>query len=208
MVQQIERGSFESIIMIRQAEKKDKIKIVSCILDAFGKNFAEFISQIGKEKVQRFLEDSIRTDCFYIMERDGETIGVTAVSDSESRALAHVKEAARKNFGFIIGGLMYLVNFKEFETNYCDSKNVGYIEFVAIKQKFQNQGMASAMLSEILFKTDFEIYLLDVVDTNLAAIRCYKKIGFSEIRREKVRFSKQKGFQEKIFMEYKETENE
>lgn len=208
MVQQIERGSFESIIMIRQAEKKDKIEIVSCILDAFGKNFAEFISQIGKEKVQRFLEDSIRTDCFYIMEKDGETIGVTAVSNSESRALAHAKEAAHKNFGFLIGTLMYRMNFREFETNYCDSKNVGYIEFVAIKQKFQNQGMASTMLCEIISKKDFESYILDVVDTNLAAIRCYEKIGFIEIRREKVRFSKQKGFQEKIFMEYKETENE
>jgi hypothetical protein len=42
----------------------------------------------------------------------------------------------QKHFGFLIGWLMYIVNFREFEVNYCDSEDVGYIEFVGVKQKF------------------------------------------------------------------------
>jgi hypothetical protein len=49
----------------------------------------------------------------------------------------------QKHFGFLIGWLMYIVNFREFEINYCDSEDVGYIEFVGLKQKFQGQGFAS-----------------------------------------------------------------
>ncbi|WP_428768380.1 hypothetical protein V1L52_07415 [Treponema sp. HNW] len=42
-----------------------------------------------------------------------------------------------------------------------------------------------------------------MTDTNYAAINCYTELGFIEIKREKVMFGKQKGFKEKIFMEYK-----
>ena len=55
----------------------------------------------------------------------------------------NAKKAAQKHFGFLIGWLMYIVNFREFEVNYCDSEDVGYIEFVGVKQNFQGQGFAS-----------------------------------------------------------------
>lgn len=188
---------------VRRAEESDKKEIVSCILDAFKKDFSEFIHRVGKERVQAFLEDSLEAGCFYLMEDQQDLLGVMALTDSSGRAVRQSKKAAQKNFGFLFGFLMYLANFSEFEINYCDAENMGYIEFVAVKESFQGGGIASAMLKEVISETGYERYLLDVTDRNFAAVNCYRKLGFSEVRREKVRFRKQKGFREKIFMEYR-----
>ena len=163
---------------IRKAKESDKKAIVDCIINAFQKDFSGFINQVGREKAQSFLEDSLKIENFYLIENE-------------------------KHFGFLIGWLMYIINFREFEVNYCDSEDVGYIEFVGVKQKFQGQGFASSLLRKVISDTNYKTYLLDVVDTNAAAINCYSRLNFVEIKREKVRFSKSKGFNEKIFMEYK-----
>ncbi|WP_353626048.1 hypothetical protein [Bacillus sp. JCM 19041] len=43
--------------------------------------------------------------------------------------------------------------------------------------------------------------ILEVVDTNESAYRLYRKLGFLELERKKERFSKLKGFKERIYME-------
>lgn len=188
---------------IRQAKESDKKAIVDCIINAFQKDFSGFINQVGREKVQGFLEDSLKIENFYLIENEKEIIWVLALSNIKGRVMYNAKKAAQKHFGFLIGWLMYIVNFREFEVNYCDSEDVGYIEFVGLKQKFQGQGFASSLLRKVISDTNYKTYLLDVVDTNAAAINCYSRLNFVEIKREKVRFSKSKGFNEKIFMEYK-----
>lgn len=188
---------------IRQAQESDRKKIVDCILDAFQKDFSEFINKVGKDKVQNFLEECIRINCFYIIEAEHEIMGVLALSDIKGRAVHGAKKTAQKYFGFFVGRILYMANFKDFEINYCKSDTTGFIEFVAVKQKFQGRGIASFLMTKIISSTNYTSYLLDVTDTNTAAINCYTKLGFVEIKREKVMFGKQKGFKEKIFMEYK-----
>lgn len=188
---------------IRQAKEADKKEIVNCILDAFQKDFSGFIKSVGRERVQQFLEECIREDLFYLMQDGSEIIGVSALSDDRGRALQGIQNSARKYFGLLFGWILYLVNFKEFEKMYCDSPDTAFIEFVAVKQEFQGRGIAGALLKEVISKTPYRSYLLDVVNTNDRAIHCYRKLKFTEMRREKVRFSKQKGFTEKIFMEYR-----
>ena len=128
---------------IRQAKESDKKAIVDCIINAFQKDFSGFINQVGREKVQGFLEDSLEIENFYLIENEKEIIWVLALSNIKGRVMCNAKKAAQKHFGFLIGWLMYIVNFREFEVNYCDSEDVGYIEFVGLKQKFQGQGFAS-----------------------------------------------------------------
>lgn len=189
--------------VIRRAKEDDKKEIVNCILDAFQRDFSGFINSVGREKVQQFLEESICSDFFYLMEDEQVIMGVLALSDDRGRALKEAKKAAQKHFGFLFGWILYLVNFKEFEKVYCDSPDAAFIEFVAVKQEFQGRGIATDLLKRVISESPYKCYILDVVDTNHAAISCYNKLNFSEIKREKVKFGKQKGFQEKIFMEYR-----
>ncbi|MEL3906077.1 MAG: GNAT family N-acetyltransferase [Treponema sp.] len=188
---------------IRQAQESDRKKIVDCILDAFQKDFAEFINKVGKDKIENFLEECIRINCFYLIEVEQEIIGVLALSNIKGRAVHGAKKAAQKYFGFFFGLILYMANFKDFEINYCTSENTGFIEFVAVKKKFQGRGIASFLMKKVISETSYTSYFLDVVDTNSAAINCYTKLGFIETKREKVMFAQQKGFKEKIFMEYK-----
>lgn len=191
---------------VRKASETDRKDIVCCILDAFEKDFSEFIKNVGIEKVKKFLEDCLRVNCFYLIENEHGVIGVLALSDKNERAMSQTKIKAKKHFGFFIGWLLYMANFRDFEINHCDSENTAFIEFVAVKQDFQKKGFASLLIKNVISETSYKTYLLDVMDKNLAAINCYIKLGFAESKREKVRFSKQKGFKEKIFMEYKKDE--
>lgn len=191
---------------VRRALETDRKEIVDCILDAFDKLFSDFIKSVGRNKVQKFLEETLQVDRFFLIENEQEIIGTLAISDIKGRAICGSEKVAQRVFGPMIGWILYRVHFKEFEIDHCGSKNMGYIEFVAIKQKFQGRGLASVLMKRVISETDHEGYLLDVVDTNIPAIRCYSRLGFREIKREKVRFSKQKGFKQKIFMEYRKGE--
>ncbi|PID82579.1 MAG: hypothetical protein CSB16_00390 [Clostridiales bacterium] len=188
---------------IRQAEKFDRREVVDCILDAFQKDFSKFISAVGREKVQGFLEDSLRMECFYVIESEQDIVGVLALSNIQGRAMHKARKVAQNYFGNLFGLIIYMTHFREFEINYCNSKHTACVEFVAVRQNVQGRGLASLLIKEVISQTSYKNYLLDVVDTNISAIACYRKLGFVEIKRKKVRFGKQKGFKEKIFMEYR-----
>ncbi|MDO4794310.1 MAG: GNAT family N-acetyltransferase [Filifactor alocis] len=193
---------------IRRAEEADRREVVECILDAFQKDFAEFINKVGRDKVQNFLEAGLRIHCFYVMELEREIIAVLALSNIRGRAMRQTKKAAQNSFGALFGGLLYMANFKDFDINYCTSKHTACIEFVAVRQDFRGRGLASILIKRVISETGYKSYILDVVDTNHAAIKCYSKLNFVETKREKVRFSKQRGFKEKIFMEYRRKDGE
>ena len=59
---------------ISQAKESDKRAIVDCIINAFQKDFSGFINQVGREKVQSFLEDSLKIENFYLIENEKEII--------------------------------------------------------------------------------------------------------------------------------------
>ncbi|MGU7777618.1 GNAT family N-acetyltransferase [Streptococcus suis] len=187
---------------IRKAGENDKKDVIDCILDAFQKDFSGFINNVGIEKVRNFLEDILNIDCFYIIESEQELIGAMALSDINGRVAYNIKKSAQKHFGFLMGWLIYIVNFREFEINHCESNDTGFIEFVAIKQKFQGKGHAPLLIKNVMNEKKCKKYLLDVVDTNLSAIKCYSRMGFSEVKREKTKFVVLKEFNENIFMEY------
>ncbi len=184
---------------IRQAREIDRREVVDCILDAFQKDFTEFINAVGREKVEGFLKDSLKIDCFYVIEAEQKITGVLALSNIKGRAMHKARKVAQKHFGTVFGLILYMAHFREFEINYCNSRHTACVEFVAVRQNCQGKGLASLLIKEVISETNYKNYLLDVKDTNTSAIACYNKLGFVEFKREKVRFVKQKGFKEKIF---------
>ena len=108
----------------------------------------------------------------------------------------------KKHFGFLKGVISTFVLKEEFEKQLEYPVTTGYIEFVAVRKKYRKQGIATTMLLESMLLTNYQDFVLDVTDINNYAIRCYTSIGFEEFKRIPEKHSKQKGFNERIFMRY------
>ncbi|WP_207636850.1 GNAT family N-acetyltransferase [[Clostridium] dakarense] len=66
-------------------------------------------------------------------------------------------------------------------------------------------GIASKLIQYLLNINNYTEYTLSVTNINQPAISCYKKIGFKEYRKEKVKYAKQRGFSEYIFLKLKKS---
>lgn len=187
-------------LLIRIAKEADRIDIASVIAHAFEKDFSSLIKDM--DQVSMALEPGIDVNRFFVTEFENHIIGVTACSDCNSRAMSINKKAFKKHFGLLRGFLANAFMAPEFSGPLPYPKTTGYIEFVAVTENARNKGVAAAMLKTVVQQTNYSQYMLDVTDINVAAQSCYKKFGFIEITREKVKHAKQKGFREKIYMRY------
>ena len=187
-------------LLIQTAKETDRMAIAKVIAYAFEKDFASLINDM--DKVALALEPGVDVSRFFIAKLKNQIIGVIACSDCNGRAMSVNKRAFRKNFGLLRGILANFFMAPEFSGILPYPNSTGYIEFVAVTEDARNKGVATAMLKTLIEQTRYSDYMLDVTDINIAAQACYKRFGFVEVRREKVKYSKQKGFSEKIYMSY------
>jgi len=187
-------------ISIRTAKEADRMGISKVIAFAFEKDFSTLIKDM--DKVSMALESGIDVNRFFVAESENQIIGVTACTDCDGRAVSIDKKAFRKHFGLLRGLLANIFLAPEFTTPLPYPKSTGYIEFVAVTKNARNKGVAAAMLKTVVEQTNYDEYMLDVTDINIAAQACYTKFGFVEVKRVKEKNGKQKGFNEKIYMRY------
>ncbi|WP_338011574.1 N-acetyltransferase [Lederbergia galactosidilytica] len=74
---------------------------------------------------------------------------------------------------------------KDWETPFENlPPNSGSIEFVGTAIEFRGQGVASQIIRHILENDQYNDYVIaEVADTNIPAIKLYKKLGFEEYQR-------------------------
>lgn len=77
-----------------------------------------------------------------------------------------------------------------------------YIDIIGVSKKYQRKGIASELLDHVFHNYDYSSFLLSVTDINVNAIECYIKNGFKEIKREKIKYAKQRGFSGYIYLMY------
>lgn len=80
------------------------------------------------------------------------------------------------------------------------------MEFVATAAEHRGKGVASAIIEHIVKVTPFSAYILEVADTNLAAVKLYEKLGFKEFMRTPEPHSKRSGINYLVYMKYEPTE--
>lgn len=187
-------------LLIRAAKEIDRTKIAKVIAYAFAKDFSSLTNDM--DKVAMALEPGIDVSRFFVTEYENHIIGVIACSDYNGRSMSVNKKAFKKHFGWLRGMLANAFMAAEIAGQLSYPESTGYIEFVAVTKDARNKGVAAAMLKTLIEQTHYSEYILDVTDINIAAQACYKKFGFVEEKREKVKYAKQKGFNEKIYMKY------
>lgn len=188
---------------IRKAMETDRYDIALCIAEGFEKDFSLLCKD--NQRVAVAIAPGLQIERFYIAEVAGEIAGVMAIADCNGRAAKVDKESLKKHLGFVKGLLAALVLREEFEGRLNYPPETGYIEFVAVRKKFRQNGIASFMLRESIEMSGYRAFVLDVTDVNTAAIHCYTRFGFWEFKRITEKHAKQKGYGAKIYMRYEKT---
>lgn len=91
---------------------------------------------------------------------------------------------------------------KEFNTPLDFTDETAYIECVATSEDARGKGVCTALFKHVMQELSYREYVLDVADTNMNAIRLYKKLGFEEFMRKLEKNAKLKGFTARIYMKW------
>lgn len=156
----------------------------------------------SKEKLEQAFISAFQRDFFYIAELNGEIVGILACTTNQKRAIVVNKSSFQKSFGFMKGLLYYFFLKSIFNKELSYSPEVGYIECVATAKAARGKGVATALLNHVLINLPINHYLLEMVDTNEIAMKVYKKAGFQETNRQKIKSGRKKAYHEKITMEF------
>jgi ribosomal protein S18 acetylase RimI-like enzyme len=187
---------------IRQAESSDKLQIARTFAHSFEKEFALLIKDM--ERIAKALESGTDADRFLVAEHNGKIVGIIACADCTGRAVYPNRKDCVKHLGFIRGLIGYKVFTDDFTHQLIYPATTGYIEFVGVLAEARGQGIARAMLEEIVKRNpQYTEFILDVTDVNVRAQQIYEKFGFAEFDRVPVKWAKQMGhFNAKVYMKY------
>jgi ribosomal protein S18 acetylase RimI-like enzyme len=171
----------------------------------FVDGFYQWLRYFSKDKAKmtRTLAHIFNTDCFFIAIENGAVTGITACAAKEERCVRLERREFTKHLGFIRGSIAYATLHKEFEVKAYPipiGEKTGAIEFVAVASEHRGKGVAAELIGHIFAVTDFRAYILEVADTNTAAVNLYKRLGFADILRVPQTHAKQSGINKLVYM--------
>jgi 8-oxo-dGTP diphosphatase len=187
-------------VTVRKAIEADRAGIATVIAYAYRREFSTLTKDL--DKVARALERAVDVDRFFVANRGGGVIGAIACTDRTGRAMRVRGVDFRRHLGIVRGELAARVLAPAFMSRLGYPPGTGYIEFVAVAERARRQGIATRLVEGVIAQTPYTEYVLEVTDVNTAARDCYRKIGFADIKSEKERFGRLKGFRERIYMRY------
>ena len=162
----------------RESERKD---IAQCIAEGFERDLSFFCKDT--DRVVAALLPGIHPTKFFVAAH-GEVIkGVAGLSDCTGRAVSTTYRSYLKNFGWLKGIFAKLILKKEFDEPLPYPPTTGFIEFVAIRKTFRRQGIASLLLKESMKQAGYKEYILNVIDENTPALKCYTQLGFQSFKK-------------------------
>ena len=191
-----------NIVIKNNCEKSQQLQsqIAEIVLDAYW----DQISMLSNDKTKMLeaMTGAYRSEYFYIA-YDGDTaVGVAACSPPGKRAIAINLEQMCRALGQELGQIASGIMQSEFEKPLDFGPDSAYIEFVGTAKPAQGKGVASAITRRILDTAPYKRLVLEVADTNAAAIRLYEKFGFTESKRVAEPDGEQSGFNYRIYMEH------
>lgn len=187
-------------MVIRKAVEQDRKEIAYVFADSFSHDWKALSDDTNK--VAGALESGCILKDYVVAIEDGKAVGFLALVSGKTRAFQVPIKVFQKEFGFFKGYMIGMALKSDMEREIVLEEEEAYIDIIGVRKSYQHRGIASKLLDYIIKNCDYNSYLLSVTDINTNAIACYKKKGFKEIRREKVKFAKQKGFSEYLYLKY------
>lgn len=177
------------------------------ISSIFVDGFYEWIKFFSKDKdvLKKAFAHMFNLDAFYITIIDERVAGFASISNDRVKNISLNRKQLQQHLGFFMGFFAYKVLRKEFEDKkypFTITSDMQPIEFVATSSNHQRCGVASKIIQYIFEHDPHTSFVLEVADTNSKAVALYKKLGFKEITRIKMKNSKQSGVDNLLYMEY------
>ncbi|RCV57589.1 GNAT family N-acetyltransferase [Marinitenerispora sediminis] len=168
-------------------------RITEVFVGGFGPDFAS-LSKDPRRLADAF-EHMLVLDTFHVGLVDGRPAGIAALTDGVRPSTRHSAAELRRHLGLVRGTIADLAFRSEFQGGVPGIRpGAASIEFVATSPDYQGRGVATAVLDHLLALPGYTEYVLaDVADTNTAALSLYRKLGFTEYRRRRVRHTRWTG---------------
>lgn len=170
-----------------KADKVVDIDVRTQMSKIFAEGFSQWLDYFSKDKnkIAKAFAHMFFLDQFYVAIANGKVAGMTACTDGKSLSIRLNKKELRKHLGFFKGSIAGVVLKKEWESLFENlPPNSGSVEFVGTAIEFRGQGVASQIIRHILENAPYNDYVIEeVADTNIPAIKLYKKLGFEEYKR-------------------------
>ncbi len=180
-----------------------RMKISRIFVDGFFQ-WLSFFSK-DKEKLTKAFSHMFNPEVFYVAVMDGEIAGITACTDGKVPSVQLKAKELKRHLGFFMGTIAYSILKREFEEKpypFEIKKGMGTVEFVATSIHYRGRGVATAIMHYIFDSAPYDVYVLEVADTNGNAVKLYEKLGYTEFARVKEKHSKQSGVNYLVYMKY------
>lgn len=160
---------------------------------------------IDKDRLFRAFRHMFNRDVFYVAKIDGQIAGIAALNSNITKTVQLNQKEFYKHLGALKGFFAYKILKHEFEDKrypFTIKPGMACVEFIATSLDFRNKGVASALITHFFSLPQYSEYVLEVADTNVTAIKLYKKLGFREFKRVEMKNRKQSGVNFLLYMNY------
>jgi ribosomal protein S18 acetylase RimI-like enzyme len=173
-------------------------------VDGFGKHFTFFSPD--QEVLIKAFEHMLVLDVFYVAILEGKIVGIGACTDGKVHSVEPLWKDLSTHFGLLKGTFAYFALRHEFHKPAMRTGNrIASVEFFATDSRYRGKGIASAIIKYFLNNPAYDEFILEVADTNIDAVRLYKKLGFVEFARIKEMHTEVSGINYLLYMSYKKS---
>ncbi|HLS62466.1 MAG TPA: GNAT family N-acetyltransferase [Ruania sp.] len=191
-----------SIEVVRAEALGDRGRRAAAALLArgFAEDFAAITSD--RDRLAAAFEPIILPEHIYLALRDGQPAGIATLTGADQEVFVPRWAPLRHRLGVLRGTVLHVVVRIWFMGGDPDGvPGQAEIGSVATDPEHRGHGVATALIRHLLEVSDHRVHVLrDIKDTNEAALRVYRRLGFVEYTRRKARFSRRAGFSAYVSM--------
>ncbi|MDG4825912.1 GNAT family N-acetyltransferase [Asanoa sp. WMMD1127] len=173
-------------------------RVAEVLVSGFADDFASFSRD--ETTLTDVFAPMLILERFHVARVDGEPAGVATLTSPGEQIFAPSASDIRRHLGLVRGTVTHQI----IRTQFMRPRPPDFpteIGFVATAPAHQGRGVATALLRHLLALPGHREFVLeDIKDTNEPALSLYRKLGFAEYRRRRVRFAGRAGFTHYVSM--------
>lgn len=176
--------------------------------EIFAEGFKQWLLAFSKDTVRlaKAFAHVFDLRCFYLAVHGDKVIAMAGIGNGGSSPIKFDKKICRKELGFFRGWVAYIMLTKYIVNHkypFDFSPGMGSIETVVTATKFRGKGIAYGLLNHVMKVTPYGEYVLEVIESNVGAIKLYEKLGFKVFNKTKDPNSRHSGITAFLYMKPK-----